>query len=290
MNWLLIWAFIAVCLVLIVSGLIRRGGVYQYPFLAGATFLGFIAPQLPALADDRFLPAGGLAMTLVMAIFCAICCGAGWIAGSRPIRSLMRWTLDEQRLLWAAAAFSLIGALFFLRISRLPEEVRLATQPSGTIVVYLFFAKMIVYGFVLAVLCFAFRPSKLAAAIILFDAVLMLDRVVHTAKKGELSEFALALLLAAWFQRGLVAPRIVMVAAVLFASLALNSTGAYREIARSSTGLTWSALTQIDVVRNFETVVQEGGPEVRNAVVYINLVDESPRFRLRRIPLEHDRV
>ena len=50
MNWILIAALAVVCLVLIVQGMRAPGKIYEFPFLAGATFLGFLLPQMPALA------------------------------------------------------------------------------------------------------------------------------------------------------------------------------------------------------------------------------------------------
>src|SRR5713101_2794716 len=157
MNWILILLFGAVCLCLVGAGLTRRGKIYEYPFLAGTTFLGFVFPQLPALAEDPFLPNGAFSKTMIFTILCAASCGLGWKAGNTPIRTF-KWDLDGHRLKWIALLLSVAGAFFYYKLSRLPKEMLSASQWSGAPVMYLFLGKTLTYGFVIAVLCFVKKP------------------------------------------------------------------------------------------------------------------------------------
>ena len=129
----------------------RRGAIYEYPFLAGATFVGFMLPQLVGLARHPFLPTGALEATLVFAILCAAMCWFGAAAAGRTIRRAP-WILDERRLLVASGTLSLVGAYFYYVISRLPEDMVQNTQWTGLPVAYLFFARMLTYGFAISVL------------------------------------------------------------------------------------------------------------------------------------------
>jgi oligosaccharide repeat unit polymerase len=277
MNWLLIYIFSAVCLWLIGAGLTRSGKIYEYPFLAGTTFLGFVLPQMPALANDPFLPEGAFAKTASFTILCAAACGLGWTTGNRPMR-ILRWTLDGRRLLWVAALLSVAGAFFYFKLSRLPKEVLSSSQWTGLPVQYIFFAKLLNYGFLVAVLCFMRRPSKTPLCIALFGAMLILDRVIIAGRRSEMTEVLLAILLAAWFHRGIAAPRIVALAGALAAALALGSTGDYREISQGDADNKWSQLSKIDVLGNFRELLQNGGPELRNATLRINATDRSLIF------------
>lgn len=269
-----VWGLLAVSLGLMLSGLVRAGGIYGYPFLAGATFFGFILPQMPALAADPFLPEGAYARAAAFTLLCALACGFGWKAGDRPV-AVLRGAFEERRLLQAAAAMSVIGAFFFFAFSRLPDEQRLATMATGTPVLYLFFAKLLVYGYVTAVVAFAHRPSLFALAIILFDSAFVVDRLLATGKRGEFAEFALAALLALWFSRRIAVPRGLALAAVLVASVLMNSVGTYRENVRGAGKVVWDDIARIDVLANFEEVLRNGGPEMRNAVLRIDFTDRT---------------
>lgn len=277
MNWLLIYVLLALCLGLLVKGLARPGGIYGYPFLAAATFLGFALPQMPALAADPFLPSGAFNKTALVAILCAGACSLGWTAGRRPLSSLT-WTFDERRLLTVAAALSAAGALFFFKISHLPKEMISATQWTGLPVAYLFLATVLNYGFVAAVYCFARRPSKFALSIILFDVLFYIDRIMIAGRRAETVEFLLIIALALWFRRGIAVPRLLVPLGIAFGALAITSTADYRAAANSSDGPDWTEVMDIDVLGNFEKQLETGGLEMRNAAQRIHFVDQSHTF------------
>lgn len=277
MNWILLLILLAVCIGLLGTGLRRRGGVYEYPFLAGATFLGFVLPQMPALADDPYLPAGAFAKAAFFTILCAISCGAGWAAGNRPLDSL-RWALDERRLVRLAAVLVAAGAVFYYKLSMLPKEVLYATQWTGLPVAYLFIARLLSYGLYIAVLCLMRWRSKYSLSIALAGAALLLHRIVIGGRRSDLAEFVLVVVLSAWFTRRAAVPRAVALVGVLLAGLALNSTGDYRSAVATEQGSRWSEVLDIDVVKNFTDALADGGPEMRNAVLRIDAVDKLMAF------------
>jgi len=276
-NWALLLILLASCVGLLCSGMRRRGGIFEYPFLAGATFLGFVLPQMPSLADDPHLPADAFARVAFFTILCVLACGLGWAAGTRPLTALC-WSLDERRVIRLAALMSVAGGVFYYKLSTLPKESLNASLYTGLPVAYLFFAKMLSYGLYLAVVCLMRRRSRLAAGVALFGGVLLLHRIVILGRRGELAELLLAVTLSVWFARGIAVPRAFALVGVLLAGLALNSTGDYRAIAAGQEGQQWSELSKIDIVGNFMDVLKNGGPEMRNAVLRINAVDRLMSF------------
>jgi hypothetical protein len=275
MNWLLIYTLAAVCLGLLLLAMRRPGGIYAYPFVAGATFLFFVVPQLPALANDPFLPPDAFAKAAVLCVLCAAMCGLGWAVGKRPMIG-MSWTFDERRLLWIAAVLSLTGAFFFFKISRLPDELTSMDQWTGLPVAYLFFAKLMTYGFAIAILSFVRRPSLFALTIILYDATYYADRFLSAGRRADTAELFVLIVLGLWFQRGIAVPRVFAVVAIVATALAIPSTGDYRALAKAHDGWPgWSEVSKIDVWRNFDEMFQKGGFEMRNAVHRIHFVDET---------------
>jgi hypothetical protein len=275
----LLSTFAALCALLIFQGLLRRDRIYQFPFLAGAVFAAFILPQFIGLSHDRFLPAGALEATLVMAILSAAMCWLGAVAASRPMRSF-NWDYDERRLLVASVALSAIGGYFYYSISRLPPEMLNNLQWTGLPVAYLFFARVLTYGFALAVLLYARTGSKLALLVAIYGAFFCLDRIVFGGRRQDLVEFSTIILLAFWFQRGWCLPRSIMLVGIFLGALFINSIGDYRTATRDSEGPRWDAVADIDFLGNLARISEQGGAEVRNAVYNIAAVSRTMEFDL----------
>lgn len=278
MAWPLIILLFLVSLWLIGLGLVRRGGIYEVPFLTGAMFMGFILPQLPALAADPLQSAFAVERMMLFSSACALMTGIGWLAGQRPLERGVHLVIGERRLLYLALFLSLGGAYFYFQVSRLPPEIRLSTMPSGTIVMYSFLQRMLTFGFVIAVLCLARKPSPMAWSIALFDLMLLGDRLLIGGRKGETTEALLAVLIAFWFYRGWTTPRILALAGVLLAAVSLNSTADYRSIVREKGSLDWQQISNINLIDNFIKVLEDGGPETRNAVERMDIVAKSEAF------------
>jgi hypothetical protein len=276
MNWLLIFILLSLCLWLIMKGLSRPGGIYEYPFLAGATFLGFALPQMPALANDPFLPPDAFAKTAFVTILCVAACSLGWVAGKRPMPGL-NWSFDERRLEWLAVFLSFTGAFFYFKISRLPPEMTEGLW-TGVPVMYWFFARYLTYGFALAVLCFARRPSSFMLGIILFDSMFFMDRILIGGRRGDTADFILIIALAAWFYRKIAIPRALVVIGFVAGALVISSIGDYRSASTSRDGPSWSEVSRIDWIGNFQDLLENGGLEMRNAVMIIAETDRLKNF------------
>lgn len=276
MGMPLVWTLIAISAFWVIFGLRRPEGVYQYPFLAGATFLGFIAPQLPALVDDPFLPAGAVTRTALFAILCVSACGLGWQV-TLPRLATAPQRFDETRLLMVSALLSAAGAFFYFKVSHLPPEIKYSIY-TGMPVVYLFFAKLLNYGFAIALICGARRMSPAAFAIIAFDTLFYAERILLLGRRSETAEFVFLVGLAWWFQKRRTAPRILTAGLVLFGAVAMNSAGDYRAITTEREGSGLSDLLEIDLIANFAEIIAHGGPEVRNAVLRLDSVRDTQSF------------
>ncbi len=278
MAWPLIIVLFLASLWLIGLGLVHRGGIYEVPFLAGSVFMGFILPQLPALANDPLQPAFLVERMLLVSCACALMTGIGWLAGQRPLERGMHLVIGERRLLYLALFLSLAGAYFYFEVSRLPPEIRLSTTPSGIMLVYTFLQRFLTCGFVITMLSLARKPSPMGWSIALFDLMLLGDRFLIGGRKGETTEALLAVLIACWFHRGWTAPRILALVGVLLAAVSLNSTADYRSIVREKGSLDWQQISQINVIGNFMAVLKDGGPETRNAVERMDFVAKNQAF------------
>jgi hypothetical protein len=275
MNWLLTALFTGIVAWFLAEGFVRRERMYQFPFLAGVMTFAFILPQLPGAASDKFLPEGDYARMMLVAILCMLSLRLGWSDRAAPF-AMFRIAFSERRLLVVAALFSLAGAGFYYKLSHLPGDVSIGVQMSGLPVVYLFFARLLVYGLLIAVLCFVRRPSWAAFMIIMVDVGFYLERILITGKRAEAAELALIVLLPLWFVHRWLIPRWVMALAMVVGTVGMFSMAQYRDITRAEPGLpSLEELSQIDVIGNFNQLLDSGGQEIRNAVTLIATTDRT---------------
>ncbi|MCV9907707.1 hypothetical protein OIV19_08775 [Brucella sp. HL-2] len=280
MNISLTWIFVGLVGCFLAGGLLLRAErMYQFPFLAGVMTFGFLLPQIPALVHDQFLPSGAYAKTMFMGILSLAMLALGWRMTKKTF-SFLSMSFSEHRLIWAATGLSAFGAVFYFLLSRLPGDVSIGMQMTGIPVVYLFFAQLMPYGLAIALLCFARRPSWTALAIIAFDLVFYLDRILVTGKRAEAIQLLLMILLAFWFYRRLVVPRILMTLGILAGTFLMTSMGDYRQITRETSSFILDDIMQIDYAENFNETLERGGLEMRNAVQRIDEID-------RRLELDY---
>ena len=283
MATLLLWVLVFQCLAIICWGTVRRDRMIQFPFLASGVFFGWILPQLVGLTSNRFLPAGGLEKTVLMAI---LCLGAVWWGYNLNRRSakLFNWEFDRERLTWASAAMSLMGAYFFHEVSLLaPAAAR--TQWTGIITVYVFLSAFLTYGMVIALVVHLHKPGWLTASVLAFNLLFYLHQVVVRGRRAIMIELGLMLLLALWFRRRLLAPRWAMLATLVVGTLLINSIGDYRDTMLEKDQWRWSGagaidVLQIDYLGNLQRLTsgQALNIELTNAVMNIEATDRQMKF------------
>lgn len=278
MAWLGVVLLLFTSIAMLVSGLWRRGGFFDFPFLAAAMFLTFVLPQIPGLIDDRFMPQNSaLSGAIFFSWLCLVMCSVGWQLGKHS-KLGPDLVFSEKRLLYYAAGLSLMGAYFFYRFGQLADEERLRGFLTGTAVAYLFFAKMLTYGLAIALLCFAHRRSSLALCIILFGLAFYFDRIVIAGRRSEAAELALMVSLAIWFHRGWAVPRFFVSISLVFAMVGLVSAGEYRAATYYNSAPDWRAVLEINPVENWQKLLKQGGPEFRNLVFSISSISESQEY------------
>lgn len=266
------------CLLIMFVELSKKDGIYQFPFWAAGTFAGFVLIQLMGLAvnADR-LPPGALEKTILMAILCLLMVSWGAYLGDKPFR-IMSWRFSQSRLLKTSFVLSLVGAIFFFQISRLPEELTSASQSSGIFVAYRFFEQAMMYGMAIAILLYMTTSSRIALAIFLFDLLFYLDRIFIAARRGETAELIVIVVLAFWFGRKQIVPRICAVFVLVLGVLFIYSTGEYRE--KSDKVGFINAIQDIAFKDNLHRVIEGDGSELINTVYEIEAVDRLSNFDL----------
>jgi hypothetical protein len=267
-----LWTFILATSGLLLWGLVRRDGAYQYPFIAGLMFAGWVFPQLWGLAGDPYLPDGSYTRVLLMSSLCAGMALVGYLSPAEPMRFL-NWEYDDERLLKAALVLSLIGTFFSFLFDLLPRTES-GGQMSGLSVAILFFADITQYGFALAVLLFVRTKSKWAFAIALIGAYFFLQAIIFGGRRATASELFFISALSLWFGRGISIPPPIVLLIACIGIVGSFSIGDYRDASFDEDGLTWQEVESIEWIGNVEDVFAEGGEEMQTAAYQMAAIED----------------
>ena len=265
---MLLTMLICACIGLMLKGILDEKKLYEYPFLAGATFLGYIIPQFIGLQHDQSLPFGAYDKTVFMALLCVICIYAGYYSTKKPFK-IFQWDFERKDLLRLALILSLFGSVFFFLISRLPEEMTDESQWTGLPVAYIFMAKVLKYGMAISFYLFFRYKDKRALAITIYDLMFYADRILLKGRRGDTVELVMVILITLFFTRHYVIPRLAMLGGIVLGTLLLYSIGDYREQVRGEGKSPLEAIQNISFQKNFESILSEGHSEVTNAIYTI---------------------
>lgn len=259
--------FLLVCLTVIGTEFRRGDSIYRYSLLGPFVFVAFLGPQLIGLESRKDLPNGAVAMVAGMSALCVLLIAAGAYTARRrrvpPAAHYMR----RSALLLASVLLSLVGAGAFLLMSRLPDELRLASLPSGQLVAFSFFAQLVPYGMAIAALLYATTRSCAALTVLAVDLLLYADRFLVGARRGEAAAALAIVALAMRFGRNKVVPKSLFVIVAVLGTLFVFSTGEYRQ-GVSDTTLA-ETISRIDFLENVGEVFRNGGPEAEVAAYQI---------------------
>jgi hypothetical protein len=262
---------------LLAWGMTQERRIYEFPFQVGAVSFAFILVQIPGLAHDYFVPEAAFLKTVAFMILCLFMCWLGWTRQATS-PAILAWTFCERRLLIAAMSLSAAGAYFYFVLSRLPSELTIAVQMTGAPVIFVFFSRLLIYGLAISALCLARRFSFAALGIVAFDLVFIGDRIIRGGSRADTVELFMIFALAWWFHRGLAIPRWAALCGLVLGTLLMNSVGDYRAISKGESGLSWNAITEIDLVGNTSSVLARGGDEFRNAIKRVSHTSETMQF------------
>lgn len=258
---------------------VEKSRVYQYPFLATLVWFSFILPQFLGLINSNEVGKLALIKTLFFSLLCLIGLYIGYFRGFRVRLKNNNQYFSLKRIWFSGILLFLIGSIGFFIINRFPEEAK-SSQWSGLVVAIYFFASNLKYALAISLMLFLSsirmnRFYKLTLFMVLvFSLLLYLDRIVFLGRRGDALEVFFIITLSFFFMRNLVLKRNALILVALLGMIGLFSTWQYRSLMQESNSLA-ATLNNINFADNFETISEEGGEEVKNAVMMIDSVDDS---------------
>lgn len=226
-----VFCLLIICMFVMIWGFKREGGIYEFPFITAVTFLMYIIPQAFGLYNNPFpVSPLGLELTMLMGIFCLLCCWRGY-AQAQPnhsILSKLNFTCSVDKLFHCGIIYTVIGTIFFYLIGQLPTELTEETQWSGITVAYLFFAQLIYPGFAMLLIPTLLTPSPLRYAICFPAIFLLMIRGLVLARRTEMALLLLITLVSFFFIKKYTVPRSLVILGVIIGLLYTHGIGEYR--------------------------------------------------------------
>ncbi len=259
------YSFAILAISVVIHGLLKSERFYHYPYFMATTFVIFVLPQAVSLRSD---PGGVPLESIGPILFVTILCLGGCLLGSRIkplgwVSGLFSMPVDLRRLVHAGIVFVAVGFFFGILISRMSIEERGGTMATGRVTIYLFFNQLIYPG--LAILLFnAMKKRDLVSWLLVgVAAIIPVQAIIFAGRREGAALFIITIALTLYYQKRIVPPRFVVVAAILFAMIAIPATSTYRT-AMSEKDV--EAVAEIDLVGNFEKFVKgQAILELRNA-------------------------
>jgi hypothetical protein len=252
--------------------LYRAGGVYEYPFLAATVYLGWVIPQLVGLQWDNTVPAHAVDKTT---IYASMCFAALWLAyhlTRRPAQFWI-WSLSRKRLEASCLIMCAVGSVFYFLMSSVEDSA--GSQWTGAITIYFFFSQFLSLSLILGVNLVLERMTPTPMFTALVGASLLIYRAVMFGRRAVLVELLLCVGMSLWYRRRYQFSKLAILATLVLGAFFVQSTGDYR-MAVADSGL--KGAESIDLLGNFEKVLNGAGSEMRNAVYYIEAVDRNGEF------------
>lgn len=272
MEALLFLALTGLSAWMILSRLRFRTVFMEVPVLVAAVFLGWVVPQLWQVRQYE----GADPSLTTLYLFCIGCLLAtlmGWRWGiARARRSTLDEALTYKNLTTIAIVFTAIGWAMALLIGAQSLEDRTGKLWSGRITIMYFFSNLKIIGLFLSAYLFLRKPTPIAIALLGANVLIYVPVLLIAFRRRAFLEVATCGLLAFWFARRAIVPRLAVIAAMPLGMLVVFAVGRLRHITLSDGGryITFSDLMSIDWLSYNPIAGGDTAPEMFNAFTIVS--------------------
>lgn len=273
---------------MMISGIIVRSQMLQFPFLYSVVMIGWFLPQAYLLVGRPDLPDLGFAITMGYVLFCSL----GVLAADRikvepKLNSLEEF--EEKKLLIGAIILSGIGYYAYSAYLNTNAEHTAEGLTTGIVTIYFFLFQLQYFGFAFSFIILLKWKSPLALALVIFNLFTIGGFIAYGGRRGPLVEVALIILTLLWFQRRFALPRTAIIAGTLVAAVFVSSAGEYRQtVQRVNSNVryndvearlpTFDEILNINFLDRFLEYDDRRTDEVRNAIYDISFITSDLNF------------
>lgn len=286
MTTFLLATLVCICGALVILGFVERSGIFELPFLVGASVAGYVLPQAVGLVlHPGMVPQVGLDKALLMFGLCLISIIAGWY------HKVPREWLRLSRHSYLARSFYSVGLLCFA--GGVIGYIQL-TSLSGGIVSFYSSNQNFSWSGLAVMYFFLYQYSWLALPLLTLSAlalrrkillvpclVLMLPElaaIVFLGRRTTLINVFILVGCPLYFGRGIVLPRIWILTCLPVAALAMFLAPEYRS--HSQIGADGERFGDLDADSTLKAVFSGVEAELWGASYLIEITDDEHLYGL----------
>lgn len=211
MTVILLFLLILICSLDLVRATVKPSLFCELPTLLSVVYIGFVIPQCIALLPDLGLLNGGLAKVLIISISILLCTKLGWRLAMSTKYEIDVRHYNAQDISYLVVAVSIIGAVFYISLARLPTELTGVSQWTGAPTILYFFTKIQTLAFALSLIHYFKYRQRAMLYLAFFNGAFLLSTALGDARREPTIEFILIVLLSGWFARRYLPSRLVLI-------------------------------------------------------------------------------
>lgn len=256
--------FVAINVLMIVWGVLKKDRFFQYPTVAGVTWLSFFAVPVyvslvhPEKYSNEVLGDGGLYIALIMLCLCSAAGFWGYMKGLQWNNTHNPVELSYRRLFNIGCVLYTIGFISAYKLAQLSGGFinqftgggHYGIEWSGDTIKYNFLVKLIYIGLTCALISALKEPTFLKLIVTSSMAIYPLCVVIFLGRRATAASLMFILLLSMMFVRKRCIPRLLFIIIVFFTPLAIYYGPAYRSA--SQHGLKYGAIK--DSIQESKTI------------------------------------
>lgn len=247
--------FLILCTWAICHVILDPKKAYEYPYFMGCMFAVFMLPQAISIKlNPNLVPADVVDATFLMCFLNLLMAILGYYyAPSISVVGFLNRNLNVKKLILLAVVYAIAGAAVLATINRsaAPE----GGNWTGAVTILATLYQVINIAFAIFVFV-AIRTRKLLHMLLaVVTAIPILHMIIFAGRREATALFLLTIAFAFFDFRGIVPPRVSIVAMLVFTMLIMPAIGSYRKMAKEDPV---TAMASVDLEKEFVKYYQEG--------------------------------
>jgi len=280
MESIAFWALVVTSAGVLAAGFLRPNGYMQVPFWVAAVYLGWAIPQLWYMRQVyRTSAEDHLATLHIFCLFCLLATIAGWYWGVRSGKGrAIREVVTDDMLVRICVVITIIVCLMTIGIAVRPREEWAGPIWSGPLAIMNFFRELKLVSLFLSLYLVAKRRNTLTIALVVIHIALYVPAAVLLFRRRAMLELFTCTILALWFARRTVMPRVMIAAAIPAGMLVVFAVASLRDMSDAYTTdarwLTLSEVSSVDFWAATPFTNENNASEMTNALRMVRFADD----------------
>lgn len=260
-----------------------KGKEFEFPFLIGLVYIGWLLPQAIALSTVDYFPDFAVARFMIGMFLSLLLIWIGW--NHIKVKPFFKNDLpfSNSQLKWICFFYSISGTYFFYKLSQWMSSTGFVTgQMSGIGTIYVFFSQLLTIGMAFS-LIYYFRTKDVGFLYIaLMGMIFFADRIIIKGRRSAMAELFVILGFLLYKYKKFSLPRVLLGLIVIIGALLINSIGDYRD--HMTENMDIKSLLSIDYLGNISantrshTLMENKQLEVKNAIIFSECAANSQSY------------